>query len=194
MLFFSASLAADLVILADQVDGFHALYRKEESIDLYPLVLFQGEIQILLRDLIDQLRPLPVGIIDAEQRLVGEIFIHRLLNLLRIPLPPDHEEIAVIIPDIPKEQHRKKDHPRSDPDDRIVLDAAADPGRDAPKNIGGVPGILDRRPETDDGKRTLPRESAILFPITLMTRVVTRVSITRDTLNFALYTVPEWEN
>lgn len=41
MLFFSAFLAADLVILADQVDGFHALYRKEESIDLYPSFFFR---------------------------------------------------------------------------------------------------------------------------------------------------------
>ena len=39
---------------------------------------------------------------------------------------------------------------------------------------------------------TIPKESAILLPITVMTVAVSIVSATSDTLNFFEYTPPAW--
>ncbi len=41
---------------------------------------------------------------------------------------------------------------------------------------------------------TMPRDREMLLPMTFMIMVVIRVIISRDTLNLALYTAPEWEN
>lgn len=43
-----------------------------------------------------------------------------------------------------------------------------------------------------DSAPTIPRDRAILLPITVITVPVRMVIVTKDTLNFLLYAVPVW--
>lgn len=114
----------------------------------------------------------PAGILDTHHGLCLKIIKnHRLNSAFHVSRAPDDEKYPVIIFYSSQNQKYNKYSAAANNSHYIIPYAAADSNDYCPENICGISGILNRRTESDDGKRAdIPRESAMLLPITVIIR------------------------